>query len=74
MSAVGVVTDREGVGRGQRDARIAARRGGPLEEAVEATAVELDEEALPAVVGIAVATALEVRRQREVGVHVAVGG
>ncbi len=70
---VGVVADREGVGGGQGDAGVARRGGRPLQEAVHPAEVVLDQEPLPAVVGVAVAAALEVGSQRVVGVDVPVG-
>ena len=69
---VRVVADREGVGLGQRHARVVRRGGRPLQEAVHLAEVVLDQEAFPAVVGVAVAAALEVGRQRVVAVVVAV--
>jgi hypothetical protein len=69
---VGVVADREGVRRGELDARVVRRGGRPLQEAVELAVVVLDEPAFPAVVRVAVPAALEVRGERVVGVGVAV--
>src|SRR5207344_1075391 len=51
---VGVVTGREGVGGGQRNAGVGSRGSGPLQEAVHLAEVVLDQEAFPAVVGVAV--------------------
>ena len=69
---VAVVADRERVGRGEGHARVTRRGRRPLEEAVQLAVVVLDEPALPAVVGVAVPAALEVRGERVVRVGVAV--
>ena len=72
MAEVGVVADRERVGLSQRHPRVVSRGGGPLQESVHLAEVVLDQEALPAVVGVAVPAALEVGGQAVVGVVVAV--
>jgi hypothetical protein len=69
---VRVVTDRECVGGCQRHSWIVGRGGGPLQESVHFPAVALDQEALPAVVGVAVPAALKVRGQWVVRIDVAV--
>ena len=72
LVVVGVVADREGVGGGQRHPGVGGRGGGPLQEPVHLAEVVLDQEAFPAVVGVAVPAALEVGGQRIVGIEVAV--
>ena len=69
---VRVVADREGVGLRQRHPRVVGRGGGPLQESVHLAEVALDQEAFPAVVGVAVPASLEVGSQPVVAVVVAV--
>ena len=72
VAEVRVVADRERVGLSQRHPRVVSRGGGPLQESVHLAEVVLDQEALPAVVGVAVPAALEVGSQPVVGVVVAI--
>ena len=72
VAEVRVVADRERVGLSQRHPRVVSRGGRPLQESVHLAEVVLDQEALPAVVGVAVPAALEVGSQPVVGVVVAI--
>jgi hypothetical protein len=69
---IAVVADRERVRGGERDPRVVGRRRRALQEAVHLPVVVLNQPAFPAVVGVAVPAALEVGRERVVGVGVAV--
>jgi len=64
---VGVVADREGVRRREGHPRNADRGRRALQEPVELAVVVLDEEALPAVVRVAVPAALVVRGESASG-------
>src|SRR6185437_4414008 len=72
VAEVRVVADRERVGLSQRHPRVVSRGGGPLQESVHLAEVVLDQEALPAMVRVAVPAPLEVGSQPVVGVVVAI--